>query len=221
MGRLLSGLAAGAIFVLVPLYTTEIADEKSRGVLGSFFIFSINLGTLLMFVTGAYTSYRVNALIMMVLPIVFLVTFYLVNPETPQYLFKKGKVQEAEKCLKFLRGVSKAQQTPESVKNELLMISQRIEENAERGNFSILEELSEFSHYVFSFYLLNKPRENFPTFCAREQVTEVRDAVCSLALHSLLYNSFAAVLSSSTTQLIFSSKLARVFRLTIRQSSLR
>lgn len=163
--------------MLVPLYTTEIADEKSRGVLGSFFIFSINLGTLLMFVTGAYTSYRVNAIIMVIFPIIFLVTFYLINPETPQYLFKKGKVQEAEKCLKFLRGVGKSQTTPESVKNELLMISQRIEETAESGNVSVLEELSEFSLFFCNICSTNREQLfqaiNFPI----EQVTEVHDVV--------------------------------------------
>lgn len=91
---------------------------------------------------------------MMIFPIIFIVTFYYINPETPQWLFKKGKIQEAEKCLKFLRGIEKSHATPESVKNELLIISQRVEENAESGNVSILEELSEWRNFWLTKYFL-------------------------------------------------------------------
>jgi MFS family permease len=143
IGRFLSGLSAGGIFVLVPLYTSEISENQTRGTLGSFFIFAINLGTLLMFAVGAYLSYSISGILMLILPIVFVPMFYFL-PETPQYLLKNGKIQEAEKSMKFLRGIEKSKETPDQIKKELLNLSQQNDENSENGKVSIIEELRRF-----------------------------------------------------------------------------
>lgn len=141
VGRFLSGLAAGGVFVLVPLYISEISEDNVRGVLGSFFIFSINTGTLLMFVAGTYLSYSLVPKVMIALPIIFALTFAFL-PETPQHLLKNGKAKQAEKSLKFLRGCKSLTDVPEKIKNEMLDLSKKIEDDTDVKGTSIVNELS-------------------------------------------------------------------------------
>lgn len=117
----MSGLTAGGVFVLVPLYVAEISDDKIRGKLGSYFILAINFGTLAAFVAGNYLDYYLFAYLMLIFPIVFL-TVFLLLPETPQYLVVKGKSREAEKSLYFLRGCNEITPIPSEVKEELYRI---------------------------------------------------------------------------------------------------
>lgn len=139
-GRFLAGLSAGGVFVLVPLYVSEISEDKVRGVLGSFFIFSINFGTLLMFVAGNYFSYTLTSKVMVAFPIAFAMTFIFL-PETPRHLLKCGKPKEAENALKLLRGCSDVTETPEKIKNEILEMSMKLDEDASVKGFSIFKEL--------------------------------------------------------------------------------
>ena len=141
LGRFLSGLTAGGVFVLVPLYISEISEDTTRGILGSFFLFSINIGTLLMFVAGSFMSYSVVPRIMISLPIIFALTFAFL-PETPQYLLMNGKAKKAESSLKFLRGCKKEKKLPEKVQNEFLLMSKKVEEDSEMKFNSIFSELS-------------------------------------------------------------------------------
>ncbi|CAO1407792.1 unnamed protein product [Diamesa hyperborea] len=140
IGRFLAGLSAGGVFVLIPLYVAEISEDRIRGTLGSFFIFSINFGTLLSFIAGNYLEYKTVAYVMVALPIIFLFVFVFL-PETPQFLLKRGKEKDAEKSLKFLRGCKSSAETPEFVKNELLELSKKISENSNENESSVLEKL--------------------------------------------------------------------------------
>lgn len=144
VGRFLAGLAAGGVFVLVPMYVSEISEDKVRGVLGSFFIFSINFGTLIMFVAGNYLSYSLVPRIMISFPIIFALTFVFM-PESPQHLLKCGRVQQAENSLKFLRGCPDSKEVPEKVRSELLEMSNKIDEDKDLKGESIIKELSRIS----------------------------------------------------------------------------
>lgn len=141
VGRFFAGLAAGGVFVLVPLYVSEISEDKIRGTLGSFFIFSINFGTLLMFLAGHYLNYSVVPRVMISLPIIYALTFIFL-PETPQHLLKCGKSKQAENSLKFLRGCRDGKTVPEKIKDELLEMSKKIDEDTSMKGESIFTELS-------------------------------------------------------------------------------
>lgn len=147
IGRFLAGLAAGGVFVLIPLYVAEISEDRIRGTLGSFFIFSINFGTLLTFIAGNYLEYKTVAYVMVSLPIIFLFVFVFL-PETPQFLIKCGKEKDAEKSLKFLRGCKSSSETPEIVKTELQELSKKISENSNQNESSVLDKLSKYSFIV-------------------------------------------------------------------------
>lgn len=61
-------------------------------------------GILVGFIGGSYLPYNVNPLVMLAIPIVFLIGFVWM-PESPQYLLKTNRVEEAERSLRFYRNV--------------------------------------------------------------------------------------------------------------------
>lgn len=67
-------------------------------------ILTMNTGVLLGFILGKYFIYFTLPWIILCFPIMFLIGFMFV-PETPIWLMKHKKIKEAEKSLKFYRGI--------------------------------------------------------------------------------------------------------------------
>lgn len=132
----------GGTFALIPVYISEISNSNIRGTLNSFFLLSINFGTLLIFCVGNYLSYNLISKINIILP-VSLAIIFLFFPETPYFLLKCGKNKKAENSLKFLRGCRAIEQTPEVIKSQILQIARKVEENENIKKTSVLvNELS-------------------------------------------------------------------------------
>lgn len=112
--RLLLGFSGGGVFVLVPMFVTEIADDRVRGVLGSLLVFSCNIGILFGFVLSNYFSYETYPLVMVALPAFFLVGFAFL-PESPQFLVQRGRDKEATRSLQFYRNVRQDSTDAEAV----------------------------------------------------------------------------------------------------------
>lgn len=55
-GRFLTGFSSGSYSVIVPLYTSEIAEKEIRGTLGTYFQLQVNAGILFTYVIGSYVS---------------------------------------------------------------------------------------------------------------------------------------------------------------------
>ncbi|XP_048001296.1 facilitated trehalose transporter Tret1-like [Leguminivora glycinivorella] len=105
IARVCSGVAAGGCFNVIPMYTKEISQDHIRGVLGSLLVLLFNVGALLMFVLGAYCDYY--TVLYAVTGVPFL-SFFLIMmcPESPGFLVKKGRYDEAVKVIAKLRGLS-------------------------------------------------------------------------------------------------------------------
>ncbi|XP_064537765.1 facilitated trehalose transporter Tret1-2 homolog [Drosophila montana] len=103
IGRFVVGACGGAFCVMAPVYTTEIAEVKLRGVMGCFFQLLIVHGILFGFIVGAYCKPFLVNVLCGILPLIFLVIFFWM-PESPVFLVQKGKTEKAEKALKWLRG---------------------------------------------------------------------------------------------------------------------
>ncbi|XP_050499245.1 facilitated trehalose transporter Tret1-2 homolog isoform X2 [Diabrotica virgifera virgifera] len=103
VGRFLTGLAGGSFCVAAPIYTAEIAQASIRGALGSYFQLLLTVGILIVYVGGAWMHPKDLAILSAVIPIVFAVVFFF-QPETPIYLMKKNRPEEAKKALQRLRG---------------------------------------------------------------------------------------------------------------------
>nr|CAD7266896.1 unnamed protein product [Timema shepardi] len=103
VGRILGGMAVGAVSVVAPMYISELADSKVRGALGTFFQLQITLGILCGYLVGMVGDHRVLAFILSVLPVVYFVSFIWM-PESPVYLLSKDKQNEARRSLQWFRG---------------------------------------------------------------------------------------------------------------------
>lgn len=100
VGRFLAGIAVGGSYTLVPLYTAEISDDKIRGSLNSFFILTMNVGMLMIYIAGEFLDYYVTHVIFLGISLLFLASFSYF-PETPVYLIKIGQIEKAKESMKF------------------------------------------------------------------------------------------------------------------------
>ena len=109
VGRSLAGVGVGAISVLVPLYQSEMAPKWIRGTLVCAYQLSITVGLLSASVINILTSKLKNSaafripLGLQLLPALFIACGIMLLPETPRFLVKKGRKDEAGLSLSRLR----------------------------------------------------------------------------------------------------------------------
>ncbi|XP_048484239.1 solute carrier family 2, facilitated glucose transporter member 8 [Plutella xylostella] len=104
--RAVAGLACAGCYVVTPLYLKEIASDGVRGALGSLFILSQNLGYLLVYIAGDMLDFHAVTWLCGAVPALHLLAF-LAAPETPVFLVKQGKVDEAKSVLAWLLNTSR------------------------------------------------------------------------------------------------------------------
>ncbi|XP_037536112.1 solute carrier family 2, facilitated glucose transporter member 8 [Nematolebias whitei] len=103
VGRVLTGLASGVTSLVVPLYISETAHEKVRGMLGSCVQLMVVTGIMGVYLAGLFMDWRWLAICCSIPPTLLMVSMCFM-PETPRYLLSKGKRREAENVLQYLRG---------------------------------------------------------------------------------------------------------------------
>ncbi|XP_069363062.1 facilitated trehalose transporter Tret1-like isoform X2 [Maniola hyperantus] len=110
--RVMWGCATGMQFATVPLYIGEIAEDKIRGALSALFLLFINVGFLLAYAIGPFSTYWGLTASGGILSL-FYIPFTWFLPETPFFLVFKGKIEEASSVLQKLRGLPKEGVAPE------------------------------------------------------------------------------------------------------------
>lgn len=95
----MGGFVGAGVFVLIPLFVAEIAEDNVRGSLGSLLVLSCTIGMLIAFIAGNYLAYNTPPIIYAAQPILFFVAFAFF-PESPQYLMKIGK-EEVKTSIMF------------------------------------------------------------------------------------------------------------------------
>jgi SP family myo-inositol transporter-like MFS transporter 13 len=166
-GRLLQGVSAGLIGVVVPLYLAECLGASSRGKGTGIFQWLLTLGIVIAAVIGMYFSYRVaevaklgdpvrllafkdtawRSIFWVSLPpgILFVIGSFIVA-ESPRWLHRKGRTDEARTALLRSR-------TEEAAELELGEMSQiAAAENAKSAGGKIRESLLS-RKYVIPFVL--------------------------------------------------------------------
>ncbi|KAJ4124306.1 Bifunctional purine biosynthesis protein PurH [Fusarium equiseti] len=107
LGRLFSGIGAGASTVVVPLYISEIAPPNERGLFGFMTQISINVGILGVQTLGYFLSYG-TAWRWILGSGVFIATAQtlglFVVPESPSWLAAQGDGTKAKRTLQRIRG---------------------------------------------------------------------------------------------------------------------
>ena len=105
IARFFAGIGGASCIFIIPLYVSEIAADSIRGQLGSFLVFGINIGIVTAYATGAVMSYQLYAICGLILPMVFLGAFVFM-PETPIYLVRRKRMDEAVRFVPELRRFS-------------------------------------------------------------------------------------------------------------------
>ncbi|XP_013194441.2 solute carrier family 2, facilitated glucose transporter member 6 [Amyelois transitella] len=102
LARAMVGITMAGVYVICPLYTKEISEDSIRGFLGTLLIFFQTSGNLFLYVIGDILSYNTILWICLAMPTAHILLIMLM-PESPSYLLKKGKTEEALKVIAWLR----------------------------------------------------------------------------------------------------------------------
>ncbi|KAL0861071.1 hypothetical protein ABMA27_009581 [Loxostege sticticalis] len=103
LARAIIGVSLGMNFNVSPTYAAEIASKEIRGSLGTILQISTCLGMTIMLAIGPFVPYLAlnliytSAIVLTAIPMFFL-------PDSPYYLYSKGRTDEALKILLKLRG---------------------------------------------------------------------------------------------------------------------
>ena len=106
-GRFFSGVGAGAAIVVVPIYISEVAPPKEKGLFGALTQVMINLGILVAQLLGYFLSkgnlWRIILASAGGIGLVQMAGLLLV-PESPKWLAEHRSPQEARDVLQKIRG---------------------------------------------------------------------------------------------------------------------
>lgn len=107
LGRVLSGLGAGAAIVVVPIYISEVAPPKEKGLFGALTQTMINTGIFVAQLLGYFLSkgdfWRIILAAASAFGLAQFLGLFLV-PESPKWLAEHGSPQQARSILQKIRG---------------------------------------------------------------------------------------------------------------------
>uniref|UniRef100_A0A6P7GZI4 Facilitated trehalose transporter Tret1-2 homolog n=1 Tax=Diabrotica virgifera virgifera TaxID=50390 RepID=A0A6P7GZI4_DIAVI len=130
IARFFLGIALGGVYTVIPMYAGEIADNSNRGTLGSMMNVYLCFGLFFSYCLGPFVNLMTFNIILGTFPIIFLVIFTLIAPESPVYLLSKNDIRGAKIALQKVRGYN------EDINQELDMIQNKIEED---GKGSVID----------------------------------------------------------------------------------
>nr|CAI5863952.1 unnamed protein product [Callosobruchus analis] len=119
--RLVLGIGGGATFMLIPLYTGEVAHKGNRGRLNYYLTMSLGLGFIYSYSTGSRFSTKVYTLLCSLPTLLALLFILLMIPETPYFLVSKKKTRsEIIKALSKLRSCDDLEDEMKQIECSLL-----------------------------------------------------------------------------------------------------
>ena len=117
LGRIISGVGAGAVSSLIPVYVGEIAESGTTGFFGSFFPHYLRFGVISVYVGGIFISHAWLAIIPCIVLIILLILMPF-QPNSPYWFMKREFPKRARASLCYLRGAQY------DVDSELRMIAE-------------------------------------------------------------------------------------------------
>ncbi|KAI0162357.1 general substrate transporter [Xylariaceae sp. FL1272] len=120
LGRIVLGLGVGGIDAAIPVYSSELTKDKSRGralaqefqmnIFGLLMAFAINVGVTIALGKDNEWAWRIPIVVMQAFPIVLISTISRL-PESPRWLMSQTRENDAMKSLRTLFDESAAEQT--------------------------------------------------------------------------------------------------------------
>ncbi|KAF7268081.1 hypothetical protein GWI33_018743 [Rhynchophorus ferrugineus] len=131
IARILGGIGEGASLALLPCYIAEVADPSVRGTLGTFVNLLLLFGQLFINTVGSFLTIHDTAMICIIFPVVFWLTFAHM-PESPYYCLMKKDVDGARRALQMLRRKN-------NVDKEVIQLSADVDRQmSEKGTYKDL-----------------------------------------------------------------------------------
>ncbi|XP_046415329.1 facilitated trehalose transporter Tret1-2 homolog [Neodiprion fabricii] len=98
VARILGGISVGMSFSSFPLYLGEVSSPTIRGTVVTLAMSGFSFGTTIGNAMGVYLSMKVFAYVSIVPSILFVLIFLWI-PQSPHYLVRIGKLEQAEKSI--------------------------------------------------------------------------------------------------------------------------
>lgn len=118
--RMVMGLGVGISSVVVPLYLAEVSPSGKRGALSSLNQLMITVGILIAYIVdyslASHQAWR-WMVGLAILPSVVLMVGMFFMPETPRWLVKRGRTDEARQALMRVRGTNQVDTELEDVRS--------------------------------------------------------------------------------------------------------
>ncbi|KAK9508014.1 hypothetical protein O3M35_007765 [Rhynocoris fuscipes] len=122
ISRIVQGFLLGIIEVVASVYIAEISSPQWRGTLGGYYSVFNNIGLIYIYLNGGYFNIDNYLLSLIVIPILFTVTFIMM-PESPYYYFMRNNRDKAIESLTWFRN------NDSNIKNEALEIENAVRED--------------------------------------------------------------------------------------------
>lgn len=117
-GRIVCGLSSGLGYISAITYVGEISPANIRGILLSTLTLAAKFGLFFEWVVGPFLSVRDLALVSSSIPILFFVSLVSL-PESPYYLIRRGRNQQAVTSLMQLRGTTDVSKEMELIEKSI------------------------------------------------------------------------------------------------------
>ncbi|XP_050100885.1 uncharacterized protein LOC126581345 [Anopheles aquasalis] len=144
-GLALAGISGGLGEAPVLTYVAEITQPRYRGILAATGSTCVILGVLLEFLMGSFMRWRTVALVSSVVPILAAILLFFI-PESPAWLASKGRLEESQSALAWLRGWT----TPEQVQDEFKVLEQQMAKDAElQKDFTLVDKARLYTRRAF------------------------------------------------------------------------
>ena len=130
ISRMLIGVAVGMVNFVVPVYLSEIAPQRIRGMLVSLFQLAITAGILFSYlINGAFAEALYNWRWMMgagVLPALVLLVGIIFLEDTPRWLLSKKREDEAKAVFKKIESDQSVSKHIKEIKDKSFNVSSKI-----------------------------------------------------------------------------------------------
>ncbi|XP_013161568.1 PREDICTED: facilitated trehalose transporter Tret1-like [Papilio xuthus] len=152
LARGIAGIPCSACYIVLPIYLKEISDIDLRGALGSLLILNRNIGYLASYIGADLLEPTTLLWIGLLVPTVMFFIFLLM-PETPEFLVKQGKVDEAKTVLAWLRGVSTLDRKVEEEVEGIVKAEKRTQSDTKSVWGIILKDKPTFKAFIITLVI--------------------------------------------------------------------
>ncbi|XP_004529276.1 facilitated trehalose transporter Tret1 [Ceratitis capitata] len=112
VSRFCAGLTSGGLYVIGPVFISEISNNAIRGALTSLSMMFLSCGILIGYILPSYLDYHLIPCLVIVLTVIYIFVLRLF-PETPTSLLQRQQLEEAEKAFNFYNAINmKSAQEP-------------------------------------------------------------------------------------------------------------